>query len=110
MEIFDSFSSFMTHVKNLEREHPDWTRLDGETEGNSRKAFAYFRRDNKLWKVDEDTHFEPLNLALDAEREGEDPFDQRPTSRSTKRFCLELKSKIRSRQKSRAKYLYIYAS
>jgi hypothetical protein len=29
MEIFDSFSSFMARVKDLEREYPDWIWLDG---------------------------------------------------------------------------------
>jgi len=29
MEIFDSFSSFVARVKDLEREHPDWIWLDG---------------------------------------------------------------------------------
>jgi hypothetical protein len=108
MEIFDSFRSLMSSVKDLERKHPTWIRLDGQTEGSSQRAFACFRHQGKLWKVDEDTRFEPLNLAYDAEEAGLDPFVPRPTSRSKSRTCLELKDDIRSRQKSKPKYLYIY--
>jgi len=89
--------------------HTGDIRLDGELTGGKRKAFGYFSYKGRDWKVDEDTHYKPLELAYEALKSGEDPFVESTTSTGKGR-CLSLTGKLRELQGSTAKHLYIYSA
>lgn len=107
--IYDDFGAFM-RLKVIPRnqEHPNHIRLDGERTGGKRRAFGFFRYKGREWKVDEDTHYKPLNLAYSAFEKGDDPFVESETT-TGKGHCLSLPGHLRNLQQSRAKYLYIYS-
>jgi len=108
--IHRDFVGFMQDCVLPHREkHTADIRLDGELTGGKRKAFGHFSYKGSDWKVDEDTHYEPLELAYEAFKSGEDPFVVSATSAGKGR-CLLLTGKVRERQKSTAKYLYIYSA
>lgn len=104
---YDDFVSFMTDVV-LPRQlsNPSDIRLDGQLTGGNREVAGTFWHNRRLWKVHSDTHYEPLLIALYAAEEGDDPFIEEGTDRGE---CLALIPELRSRQRSRHKYLYIYA-
>jgi len=106
--VYMDFGSFMRECVLPSKKHPDDIRLDGELTGGKRRAFGYFRHNEREWKVDEDTRYLPLLLALEAFERDEDPFVESVTS-SGKGTCLSLNAQLAKRQKSRHKYLYIYA-
>jgi hypothetical protein len=106
--IHKSFISFMEDcVLPRHRDHSNDIRLDGEQTGGKRKAFGYFSYNGRDWKVDEDTHYRPLELAYNAFKTGQDPFVDNTTTTGKAR-CLVLVPEIRELQRSRAKHLYIY--
>ena len=109
MIIHGSFMAFMEDcVLPRHREHSNDIRLDGEVTGGKRKAFGYFSHGGRDWKVDEDTHYGPLELAYNALKTGqEDPFVYSATTTGKGR-CLVLTPEVRELQRSRAKHLYIY--
>ena len=102
------FVSFMEDcVLPRHLKHTNDIRLDGERNGGKRKAFGYFLYDGRRWKVDEDTHYEPLELAYKAFKSGQDPFTESATA-SGKGSCLSLTGNLRKLLPSRAKHLYVY--
>ncbi|UWZ83131.1 hypothetical protein [Occallatibacter riparius] len=108
--VYEDFGAFMRlAVIPRQQEHPNDIRLDGERTGGKRKAFGFFRYNGREWKVDEDTHYLPLELAYSAFVKGDDPFVESETSTGKGR-CLSLAAELRKRQQSRAKYLYIYSN
>ena len=110
-EICEDFKSFMRDCVTPNRDRSG-IRLDGETKGSSRKVFGYFRYKKQTWKVHEDTHYVPLDLAISAFDSGEDPFVESVTA-TGKGIRLALSNKLRElqreRQQSRYEYLYIYS-
>jgi hypothetical protein len=107
--VYEDFVSFMRScVLPHQAQHPNDIRLDGEQTGGKRKAFGYFRYSGREWKVDEDTRYEPLMLAYSAADSGEDPFVESDTT-TGKGQCLSLIGKLRARQKSGPKHMYIYS-
>jgi hypothetical protein len=108
--IHRDFISFMRDCVLPHRaKHIGDIRLDGELSGGKRKAFGYFSYKGRDWKVDEDTHYEPLELAYKAFESDEDPFVESTTTTGKGR-CLSLTGEIRELQQSRAKHLYIYSA
>jgi len=97
------YESVLPHKKA----NQDWIRLDSETSGGTRKSFGFFKHQGRVSKVDADTRFESLKLALFALEAGKDPFAQKPTSCSAVRMCLVLDAGVDPNHKSGPKYLYI---
>ena len=110
-EIYKDFDSFMQDGVTPKRKQND-IRLDGKTKGSSRKVFGYFRYNKQTWKVHEDTHYIPLDIAYEDRNSGEVPFVELPTA-TGKGLRLALSGKLREvqqeRQQSRYEYLYIYS-
>jgi hypothetical protein len=97
---FESFKDFYEqHVKPLEEK--GFFRLDGRDKGSSRWPNAFFRYENKLWKVDEDTRIEKIRQAYDFLSTGEDPFLITSTV-GNKNKCLIIKDDAGPR------YFYVY--
>jgi hypothetical protein len=75
-------------------------------------VFGYFRYNKQTWKVHEDTHYIPLDIAYEDRNSGEVPFVELPTA-TGKGLRLALSGKLREvqqeRQQSRYEYLYIYS-
>ena len=110
LKTYPNFLAFMREaVLPLKDSHPEWLRLDGKLTGGSRETFARFIHDGHVWEVREDTHIEPLKIALDAAESGKEPFLQEPTSRSSTRQCLVLKPEIDTRKKRKPRLHYIYS-
>jgi hypothetical protein len=108
--VYEDFVSFMRScVLPHQKEHPNDIRLDGDRTGGKRKAFGFFRHHGHEWKVDEDTHYEPLLLALSVAEDGGDPFVESDTV-SGKGRCLSLAGELAARQQTGHKYLYIYSN
>jgi hypothetical protein len=108
--VYEDFVSFMRcSVLPHQKEHPKDIRLDGELTGRNRKVFVYFRHNGHVWKVHEDTHYEPLMLALSAAQVGEDPFVESDTAKGKGR-CLVLTGELAAHQQTGHKYLYIYSN
>ena len=107
--LYKDFVSFMNDcVLPHRQKHLNDIRLDGERTGGKRKAFAHFVHNGREWKVDEDTHYEPLEIALSVAEAGQDPFVESNTA-TGKTQCLSLKSELRKRQSTAFKHLYIYS-
>lgn len=88
--IFEDYQAFYAKsVAPLKTKHPDYIRLDGKTEGSNRKAFAYFKYQDQLWKIDADTYVEKLDIAWLMVKETNEPFIIRPT-RDGKSKCLTI--------------------
>lgn len=83
----------------------DQRRLDGRDAGGNREVAGRFLRYGTTWKVHADTHLEPLRLALEAERRGEDPF---VIGQSKNGRTLELVERLQRRRGTRFKHLYVY--
>ncbi|MNE17334.1 hypothetical protein D3C80_1103100 [compost metagenome] len=100
--IFESFIDFMDKsVIPHGKQNKDWERLDGCTSGGSRKPFGYFKHQNCIWKVDEDTTFEKLMIAYNSIMDHNiDPFEASPA----KRPSLNLIESLRTNPKK----IYIY--
>jgi hypothetical protein len=70
--VYDDFLTFAREVILPLRmiAHPDDLRVDGgATEGN-RQVVGQFRHNGAVWKVNADTHFEPLLIAITAAEGG----------------------------------------
>jgi hypothetical protein len=87
------------------KQHPTHIRLDGQTTGSSQRVFGRFKRNGKSWKVHEDTRYEPLKIAYDAEMAGGNPFCDPKATETGKGICIELTPDLWHK---RYKYLYIY--
>ncbi|MBD1397680.1 hypothetical protein H9Q13_10935 [Pontibacter sp. JH31] len=99
MKIYDSFVDLIDKaVLPLKKENPDWQRLDGGVGGN-RSPFAYFRHNEKVWRVNSDTRFAPLLKAKHAIDSGQNPF--KPVKNR-----LELIPELASKPKHIYVYLY----
>ncbi len=106
---YEDFPTFIrSSVLPRQKEKPNDIRLDGELTGGKRRSFGYFCYKGRVWKVDEDTRYEPLLLAFSAAEIGEDPFVVSDTA-SGKGQCLHLREELRKRQRSRSKHMYIYS-
>jgi hypothetical protein len=106
---FPSFAAFLEAVVlPLKAEHPTRSRLDGWPSGGNWEVTGRFWYANALWTVHADTHFEPLLLAYEASRRGQDPFVVEPTKT---RRSLNIKASLRARMANpRFKYIYVYES
>jgi len=108
--VHDDFIFFMRlQVLPRRKEHPEHIRLDGREGGGSRTEFGAYRHYGVVWKVDEDTRYEPLIFAYNAAVTGEDPFVEVETQTGHGRRLL-LNEDLTRRYASRFKYLYIYSS
>jgi len=76
--------------------NPTHISLDGRRTGPHGSAAFRFKRHGNVWKINADTHYDPLKLAYDsiANDSSYDPFVEMPT-RETKGIshgiCLKLK-------------------
>ena len=105
----DSHASFVDFVESKvlphRDAHPDWIRLDGAQSGGNWEIFGRFERAGARWKVHSDSHFEPLLIAYEAARAGDDPFVEAATTRGLR---LDLRDDLAARVKSGFRHLYIY--
>jgi hypothetical protein len=105
-DVFTTFRAFMEGAVIPHRDaHPEWIRLDGAQTGGNWEVFGRFERAGARWRVHADSHFEPLLIAYDATRAGEDPFVEEPTTRGLR---LDLREDLGARVKSGFRHLYIY--
>jgi hypothetical protein len=111
METYESFADFVRAVVlPLQKQNPDWIRLDGQRSGGSQNAAGYFHHNGRRWKVDEDTRFGPLLLAYHHfEKTGEDAFQESRTKRRRSLVLIESLFEEHKRAQQRFKYMYIYA-
>lgn len=101
-----SFGDFMEKSVLPQRaRNPEAVRLDGRTSGGNRRVFGRFWYGGELWRVNSDTHFEPLLLAYEG-RDSE-PFVRTATASG---MALELHPELQAARKTRHKNLYIYAT
>jgi len=115
MEIHKDFGSFMKSVSGHKSLHPGTIRLDGKQTGGSLKTFGLFRHLDRVWQVREDTHYRPLEIALEAYNTRRDHFIESDT-KNGKGECLSLVGELRAIQieelrriqKPPFKYMYIY--
>lgn len=107
VEDFSSFAAFVEAVVlPLRAEHPTYRRLDGWPSGGNWEVAGRFRYADSLWTVHADTHFEPLLLAYEAARNGDDPFLVEPTKKGR---SLNVQPALRARMANpRFKYIYVY--
>lgn len=104
--VYDDFVSFMkAEILPRKAAQPGATRLDGQTTGGSREIAGRFKYDGHAWVVHADTHYEPLDIAYEANLQGIRPFVEEPTDKGR---SLALAPELRARQASAHKYLYIY--
>lgn len=105
--LHDDFISFVrSAVLPHKAAHPGDKRLDGQQTGGSLNVFGRFRHNKRVWIVHEDTHYEPLMIAYEAAQQGGQPFVEEGRKRGLR---LSLTGELRTRQKSRYRYLYIYS-
>lgn len=108
-EIYNSFERLMeTEILPKRNSNPEDMRLDGLSSGGNREVAGRFRYDNKVWKVNADSHYEPLILAYEAIKKDPScrPFVEEPTSKGSSLVLIE---GLRKRMTSdRFKHLYIY--
>jgi len=102
-----NFESFMK--AEIARRNPEDLRLDGQLSGGNREVAGQFQYCNKVWKVDADSHYEPLMLAYEAIKNDPScqPFVEEPTLKG-KGNSLVLNENLRKRMPSNFKHLYIY--
>jgi hypothetical protein len=113
---FDSFDQLGLAVKKEARAHPECVRLNGltgEERSGDQNAWAFFKHNNVVWKIDADTK---LLLLIEAhnyyQRTGQDPFNQTGTE---KRDCLVVVPAVTEAlvqhdpKYRRYKYHYIYS-
>lgn len=106
--IFSSFERFVDNVVLPRRQaNPADRRLDGWPSGGNFAIAGVVRYAGRQWKVHEDSHYEPLLIAYEAMREGDDaPFIEEPTKNGV---SLNLKPELRAKMATaHFKYLYIY--
>lgn len=104
MEVYDSFTSLFEYkIKQFIKENPDWIRLDGAKSGGNREIFCKFKYNNKIWKINSDTHIEKLKIIYNSLITGKDPFIENYTKKNNL-LTLELKGN------TGFKHLYIYLS
>lgn len=102
-----SFVEFMKQVViPAKKANPNDKRLDGQISGGNRTIFGCFQYCGRTWKVHSDTRYEPLMLAYDEAVNGGDPFVEDTTEGGC--FSLILQPKVKERQSSNYKHLYIY--
>jgi hypothetical protein len=107
--LFESFAAFVEAVVLPGKEtNPGHKRLDGQQTGGNFAVAGEFRHRGRSWKVHADTHYEPLLVAYESARRGEDPFIEAPTKRGV---ALDLTDELRrTLTEQRFKYVYIYAT
>ena len=104
--IHDSFVHLMeSELLPLQAANPASIRLDGNRTGGNWEVAGRFRHGGKVWRIHADTHYEPLKLAYEASKRGEEPFVEDQTPHGT---CLVLTATLAAKQQERFKYLYIY--
>ncbi len=65
MKTYNSFIDlFEKSIKPLTKENPEWIRLDGEIKGGNRQVFGKFKYNNKVWKINSDSHIEKLKNCI----------------------------------------------
>jgi hypothetical protein len=106
---FPTFEAFIeAAVLPVRAQHPTRRRLDGWPSGGNWEIAGRFWHAEALWTVHADSHFEPLLLAYEAARRGEEPFIIESTQT---RRALNLRSAQRAQMSDpRFKYIYIYES
>ncbi len=106
--VFGSFVEFMDAVVLPRRAaHPEHRRLDGQTFGSNREVIGRFRHAGSVWRVNADSHYEPLLLAYDAAvGENSNPFIPQTTRGGGQ--SLALREDIQRRRGTPQKNLYIY--
>ena len=109
VDIADSFVAFVdTKVTPLRDANPDWKRLDGATSGSNADVVGAFRYKGAAYRVHADTHFEPLYVAYQAVKAGEEePFTEAPTKTGER---LDLTPALKEQVKGRARHLYAYGA
>lgn len=102
------FLSFMEDaVLPFLLKHPDFVRLDGEISGGNWDVFGRFKYAGREWSVHADTHVEPLFLAYEASKRGEDPFVEKLVQTGSR---LDLITELQRRKKNpRYRHLYAYS-
>jgi hypothetical protein len=106
--VFPSYERFVEEVVLLRRQaNAADRRLDGWLSGGNFAVAGVFEHAGRQWKVHEDSHYEPLLIAYEAMRGGdEQPFVEEPTKRGV---SLNLRPELRAKMRTdRFKYLYIY--
>ena len=78
--MYDNFVEFMKAVV-LPRHaaNPDAIRLDGAQTGGNFDEAGRFQHHGRVWGVAEDSHYEPLMIALESAEHGGDPFVEAST-------------------------------
>lgn len=103
----DPYKNFETVIEDLvlplQKQHPDWLRLDGTSSKGNRNVFAKFLYLNRTWRINSDTHVSELMKAYHSIKSGMEPFEIKKTSRGG-RPCLDLTKEIASKPK----FLFIY--
>lgn len=101
MKNFKSFIDlYDTIVKPIINSNPDWIRVDGALTIGNPKIFGKFKYDDKLWRINSDSHIDKLTSAYNSIKKGVNPFEEVITNKGT--LTLKLKKHIGF------KYLYIY--
>ena len=107
--IYNSFAELMdSALLPLRAANPTDARLDGAQSGGNREVAGRFRHHDKTWKINADTHYEPLMIAYRAMKKDKtsDPFVEQATQLGN---CLVLKNEFqRSLSDPRFKHIYIY--
>lgn len=105
--MYPNFIEFMKSVV-LPRQaaNPDHIRLDGARSGGNFDEAGRFQHRGQTRGVAEDSHYEPLKIALEAAEAGIDPFAEEPTKTGT---CLVLKPELTAKYDSPHKHIYIYS-
>ena len=111
---YDDFESFAQAVEYHRAANPDWVRLNGRATGGDQNAWGYFHHDGRKWKVDADSNFLPILLALAHwRRTGENPFRIEHADKRDQLVVIEVVREELYRHDpryQRNKYLYIYES
>ncbi|NHA07709.1 hypothetical protein G7092_28170 [Mucilaginibacter sp. HC2] len=102
-ERFKSYSEFYENaVIPYKKANVEHQRLNGQLTGGSIRVFAYFTYKGIVWKVDDDTSIDKLDIAYKEYQTGDDPFVIKPTQKN-KKDCLVIKS-----QPAKPKHFYVY--
>lgn len=88
--------------------NPEDIRLDGGRKDGYPKVAGRFRYNNKVWRVADDTHYEPLIIAYEAMKKDAscEPFVEELTAKGASLVLTDGLRKLTS--SNRFKHLYIY--
>jgi len=105
--MYNDFIEFMEAVV-LPRHsaNPDAIRLDGALTGGNFDEAGRFRHHDREWGVAEDSHYEPLKIALAAAESGIDPFVEEPTKTGLR---LDLAPELQAKYSLPHRHMYIYS-